>query len=84
MSHATPARVALLGCGEIAGQYLAELERRPSVLELTTCADLDIGRARQATQALQVLEVMTGLLASVQAEGEQVAMTTAWPLELSA
>lgn len=46
MSHATPARVALLGCGDIAGQYLAELERRPSVLEVTTCADLDIGRAR--------------------------------------
>jgi hypothetical protein len=31
-----------------------------------------------------VLEVMTGLLASAQAEGERVAMTTAWPLELAA
>jgi hypothetical protein len=41
-------------------------------------------RARQAIQALHVLEVMTGLLASVQPEGEQVAMTTAWPLELAA
>lgn len=31
-----------------------------------------------------MLEAMTGLLASVQVEGEQVAMTTAWPLELAA
>jgi predicted dehydrogenase len=46
MSDPLPARVALLGCGDIAGQYLTELARHPAVVEVTTCADLDLERAR--------------------------------------
>jgi predicted dehydrogenase len=41
-----PARVALLGCGDIAGQYLTELARHPAAVEVTVCADLDAARAR--------------------------------------
>jgi len=41
-----PPRVALLGCGDIAGQYLTELARHPSALEVAVCADLDLSRAR--------------------------------------
>jgi predicted dehydrogenase len=42
----TPVRIALIGCGDIAGQYLDELVRHPSLVEGTTCADLDVDRAR--------------------------------------
>jgi predicted dehydrogenase len=42
----TPVRVALIGCGDIAGQYLDELVRHPSLVEVTTCADVDMDRAR--------------------------------------
>ena len=45
MSNPLPVRVAVLGCGDIAGQYLTELTRHPAVVEVTTCADLDLGRA---------------------------------------
>jgi predicted dehydrogenase len=45
MSDPAPVRVALLGCGDIAGQYLTELARHPEV-EVAVCADLDVGRAR--------------------------------------
>jgi predicted dehydrogenase len=45
MPDHTPARVALLGCGDIAGQYLAQIARH-SAAEVTACADLDLDRAR--------------------------------------
>jgi predicted dehydrogenase len=42
-----PTRVALLGCGDIAGQYLTELARHPSAaVEVALCADLDLTRAQ--------------------------------------
>jgi predicted dehydrogenase len=44
--HLTPIRVALIGCGDIAGQYLAELARHPGVFQVAACADLDLARAR--------------------------------------
>lgn len=46
MPPQTPIRVALIGSGDIAGQYLTELIRHPLVVEVTTCADLDLERAR--------------------------------------
>jgi predicted dehydrogenase len=46
MPDLSPVRVAVLGCGDIAGQYLAELARHPEAVEVTTCADLDGDRAR--------------------------------------
>lgn len=54
-----PARVALLGCGDIAGQYLTELARHPGAVEVTTCADLDLDRARSRAEEFGVTNVAT-------------------------
>jgi len=52
-----PARVALLGCGDIAGQYLTELARHPAAVEVTTCADLDVERARARATEFGIAKV---------------------------
>jgi predicted dehydrogenase len=52
-----PARVALLGCGDIAGQYLTELARHPAAVEVTVCADLDAARARARADEFGIARV---------------------------
>lgn len=47
----SPVHVALLGCGDIAGQYLTELTRHPAAVRVVACADTDSERAR--TRAAQ-------------------------------
>jgi predicted dehydrogenase len=59
MSDPTPARVALLGCGDIAGQYLAELARHPSAVEVIACADLDARRARSRAAEFGIARAAT-------------------------
>jgi predicted dehydrogenase len=55
----TPARIALVGCGDIAGQYLAELARHPSVVEVTVCADVSAERARGRAAEFGIARALT-------------------------
>jgi predicted dehydrogenase len=57
MPDSNPARLALLGCGDIAGQYLTELARHPSAVEVVTCADLDLARARARAAEFGIAQV---------------------------
>jgi predicted dehydrogenase len=59
MPDPPPVRVALLGCGDIAGQYLTELARHPAAVEVTTCADLDLDRARARAAEFGIAKVAT-------------------------
>jgi predicted dehydrogenase len=52
-----PARIALLGCGDIAGQYLTELARHPTAVEVTACADLELERARARATEFGIAKV---------------------------
>ncbi len=54
-----PVRVALIGCGDIAGQYLTELTRHPAVVEVTTCADLQLDRARARAAEFSIARAVT-------------------------
>ena len=57
MTDPPPVRVALLGCGDIAGQYLTELARYPSAVEVVACADLDAARARARADEFGIARV---------------------------
>jgi predicted dehydrogenase len=52
-----PVRVALLGSGDIAGQYLTELARHPAAVEVVVCADLDLDRARARADEFGIARV---------------------------
>jgi predicted dehydrogenase len=58
MPDQAPARVALLGCGDIAGQYLAEIARH-SAVEVSACADLDLDRARARAAEFGIARAVT-------------------------
>ena len=57
MPDPSPARVALLGCGDVAGQYLTELARHPTAVEVVVCADLDAARARARADEFGIANV---------------------------
>ena len=57
MADQHSARVALLGCGDIAGQYLTELARHPTAVEVAICADLDLARARARADEFGIARV---------------------------
>ena len=59
MPDPAPARVALLGCGDIAGQYLTELARHPAAVEVVVCADLDAARARARADEFGIARIAT-------------------------
>jgi predicted dehydrogenase len=63
-----PVRAALIGCGDVAGQYLAELTRHPAVVEVTTCADLDVDRARAQAAEFGIPRAVTPVEALWDAE----------------
>ena len=59
MPDQVPVRVALLGCGDIAGQYLTELARHPAAVEVVVCADLEAARARARADEFGIARTAT-------------------------